>query len=232
MNRNALPLVELTMLPVPVLELALPEWTTAPPASPPEFGKGNREVLVSRAMGVASSLATGNVTLLPPVLTNYVNMLHVGVEACRDPGNRRAWTAAVTELSKQTMAFLPYDQPRSRCGSKFSPALATSVPRRRSASGRTSCMPLQYVTGRRSRGLARNCCNDGWLAPDRTTPGWCWRGSGIDVRCRSSRTPPVDSLELGRPCSGTVTHMSWRCGFWPRHRPPDRLTLCTSLARS
>jgi spermidine synthase len=110
MNRNALPLVELTMLPVPVLELALPDWTTAPPGPPPEFGQGYREVLVSRAKIVAMSFATGNVNDLPPTLAASANMLNVETEACRDPGNRRAWLAAVLELSGQTSSYLPYSE--------------------------------------------------------------------------------------------------------------------------
>ena len=108
MNRNALPLIELTMLPVPVLELALPNWPTAPPGPPPEFGQGYREVLASRAKVVATSFATGTVNDLPPTLAASANMLNVEAEACRDPGNRRAWVAAVVELSGQTSSYLPY----------------------------------------------------------------------------------------------------------------------------
>jgi spermidine synthase len=108
-NRDAYPLADMTMLPVPVLELAIPEWTTAPPGPPPEFGQGNREPLVSRAMVVASSLASGDLRHLPARLTTSVNMLHIDTEACKKPGNRRAWTMAVTDLSRQTMGFLPYE---------------------------------------------------------------------------------------------------------------------------
>jgi hypothetical protein len=109
MNRNAYPLVDITMLPVPVLELAVPEWATAPPGPTPEFSQGNREPLVSRAMVVASSLASGDLNHLPASSIASVNMLHIGTEACKKRGNRHAWTNAVTDLSRQTMGFLPYE---------------------------------------------------------------------------------------------------------------------------
>jgi hypothetical protein len=37
-------------------------------------------------------------------------MLSVEPDACRDSGNRRAWLAAVMDLSAQTVAYIPYDE--------------------------------------------------------------------------------------------------------------------------
>jgi len=108
MNRNALPLVELGMLPVPLLELAVPQWTTLTPAPPAKFSRGHREVLVSRAQLLSSGIARGNLDALPPAVAAVAAGLDVSPADCRSAGLRRAWVRSVTEVSSETSAMLPY----------------------------------------------------------------------------------------------------------------------------
>lgn len=108
MNRNAIELPALTMLTVPFVELALPEWRVTPPERAPEFGQGRRETLVSRAGLIATGIASDHLGLLPGEVVRSVAALDTPAEECARPGYRDAWLASVRDLSDRTTAFLPY----------------------------------------------------------------------------------------------------------------------------
>jgi spermidine synthase len=107
-NRNALPLVELTMLPVPFTELALPQWPTLPPAAPPEFARGYRETLVDRAGIIATSIERDEFDRVPAAIARDAFVAMAVDGGCASAARRGAWTEAVNELSRHTTAFLPY----------------------------------------------------------------------------------------------------------------------------
>jgi len=108
MDRNAVQLPTLTMLPVPFVELALPEWPVAPPAQTPEFGRGHRETLVIRAGLIATSIASGDLSLLPGEVVRSIAAVDIPADDCTRPGYRDAWLTGVRDLSDRTTAMLPY----------------------------------------------------------------------------------------------------------------------------
>jgi len=110
MNKDARQLPDLTMLPVPFLQLALPEWSPRALEPAPDFAQGRREMLANRAGLIAASVAENRFSLLPGEITASVATLDMTAETCRMHGLADAWGAAITDLSKRTTAFLPYPE--------------------------------------------------------------------------------------------------------------------------
>ena len=110
MNRDARQLPELTMLPVPFLQLALPEWASRPLEPAPDFGQGRRETLANRAGLIAASVTENEFSLLPGEISRSIATLDMPAAACRTGGLGLAWEAAVTDLSGRTTAMLPYSE--------------------------------------------------------------------------------------------------------------------------
>ena len=110
LERDAVRLPELTMLPVPVLQLALPAWPPHALEQAPDFPQTRRETLANRAGLIAYSIARNRFNLLPGEVTALVAALDVPAETCRVGGVAEAWAVAVTDLSKRTTAFLPYEE--------------------------------------------------------------------------------------------------------------------------
>lgn len=108
MNRNALPIVNLTTLPVPFLELARPDWTTDSPRTSSPYAKSYRELAVDRAVVVAAEVGAGQGDRLPPALAASAATLQTSATECASRGARQGWSNAVTLLSDQTTALLPY----------------------------------------------------------------------------------------------------------------------------
>ena len=108
MNRNAVQLPSLTMLPVPLLELSLPSWRTAPLGDVPQFGRGYREDLANRARLITASIASGDYSLLPPEVAMSIAALRPSDDECQEAILKGAWRAAVSDLSMQTTSMLPY----------------------------------------------------------------------------------------------------------------------------
>jgi hypothetical protein len=109
MNRDAVELPTLTMLAVPFLQLALPEWAPRSLESAPKFGQGRRETLANRAGLIAASVAENDFRLLPDKINGYIATLDMPATSCRAGGLGRGWDAAVTDLSSRTTAMLPYE---------------------------------------------------------------------------------------------------------------------------
>ena len=112
LHRDALQLPGLTMLPVPFVQLALPEWGPRPLEPAPEFGqgRGRREMLANRAELIATSVAENEFSLLPDETNSLIATLDMPVASCRIGGLGRGWEAAVTNLSSRTTAMLPYSE--------------------------------------------------------------------------------------------------------------------------
>jgi hypothetical protein len=110
LERDAVRLPELTMLPVPFLHLALPAWSPRPLEQAPDFPQTRRETLANRAGLIAASIARNRFNLLPGEITALVTALDVPSEICRIGGIAEAWSVAITDLSKRTTAFLPYEE--------------------------------------------------------------------------------------------------------------------------
>ena len=129
MNRNAVQLPSLTMLPVPFLELSLPSWRTRPPGNAPEFGLGYREDLSNRAGLIAASIASGDYSLLPDEVIMLIAALSPHDGDCQGAGQSDAWRVAVRDLSLQTTSMLPYAdvEPLWKMITS-SPCYATAVP--------------------------------------------------------------------------------------------------------
>jgi len=108
-KRDAFKLPELTLLSVPFLQLALPEWSQHPLEQAPDFSRGQRETLANRARLIASSVRENRFDLLPGSIAGLTTALDLPAEACRDRGAVDAWEVAVTDLSKRTTPFLPYE---------------------------------------------------------------------------------------------------------------------------
>ena len=111
LHRGAVELPGLTMLPVPFLQLALPEWGPRPLEPAPEFeGHGRRETLANRAGLIAASVAGNEFSLLPDEINGLIATLDMPAASCRIDGLGRGWEAAVTDLSSRTTAMLPYSE--------------------------------------------------------------------------------------------------------------------------
>jgi spermidine synthase len=109
-NRDAIQLPELTMLPVPFIQLALPEWSQRPLEHAPDFPEGRRETLANQAGLIAASVRVNRFNLLPGEITALIAALDMPAEACRVRGAADAWETAVTNLSKRTTPFLPNEE--------------------------------------------------------------------------------------------------------------------------
>jgi hypothetical protein len=110
LERDAVQLPKLTMLPVPFLQLALPAWSPHPLEQPPEFPQTRRDRLASHAALIADSIPRNRFNVLPGEVTALVAALDVSSETCRVGGVAEAWSLAVTNLSQRTTAFLPYEE--------------------------------------------------------------------------------------------------------------------------
>ncbi len=110
MDRDAIDLPSLTFLPVPFLELALPEWSPRPPESAPEFGQGHRETLENQAGLIAASVAANDYSVLPAEINGLIATLDMPAASCHRDGLGRAWEAAVTDLANRTTSMLPYPE--------------------------------------------------------------------------------------------------------------------------
>src|SRR6185295_3254040 len=86
MNRNAIQLPELTMLPVPFLQLALPAWSQRTLEPTPDFPRGGRESLANRAGLIAASVGANQFSLLPGEITALIATLDMPAEMCRKRG--------------------------------------------------------------------------------------------------------------------------------------------------
>jgi hypothetical protein len=100
------------MLPVPFLQLALPEWGPRTLEAAPDFGegRGRRETLANRAGLIATSVAANEFSLLPDETNSLIATLDMPAASCRIDGLGRGWEAAVTDLSSRTTAMLPYSE--------------------------------------------------------------------------------------------------------------------------
>ncbi len=110
LNRNALELPGLTVLPLPFLELSIPEWKTAPLDAVPEFGRGIREEYSDRAGRILASISSGDLGFVPGEVGDTILAVGMPAETCRKNGGWQAWIAAVRKLSRQTSAMLPYTE--------------------------------------------------------------------------------------------------------------------------
>jgi hypothetical protein len=110
MDRDAIELSTLTMLSVPFLQLSLPDWSPRPPEPAPDFGQGRREKLANRAGLIAASVAENDFGMLPSDINSLIAALDMPATSCRVDGLGRGWQAAVTDLSSQTTAMLPYSE--------------------------------------------------------------------------------------------------------------------------
>lgn len=108
MRREAGDLPELTTLPVPFLQLAVPEWQPRSLDQAADFPQGRRETIANRAGLIAASIAESNFGLLPGEIIQSVVTLDMPAESCRSGGLGMGWVAAVTDLSSRTTAMLPY----------------------------------------------------------------------------------------------------------------------------
>jgi len=107
-KRRATQLPELTILPVPFIQLALPEWNQHPLDPAPDVSGSRREKLENQAGLIATSVRENRFDRLPGEITGSLSDLDLPAEACSTRGAYVAWEVAVTDFSKRTTPFLPY----------------------------------------------------------------------------------------------------------------------------
>ena len=86
MDRDAFQLPKLTMLPVPFLQLAVPEWQARSLEQAADFAQGRRETLSNRAGLITASIAENNFSLLPGEIVQSISTLDMPAESCRSGG--------------------------------------------------------------------------------------------------------------------------------------------------
>ena len=98
MDRDAIELSALTMLPVPFLQLALPEWGPRPLEPAPDLrATAVARILANRAGLIAASVAENDFGLLPGEINGLIAALDMPAASCRVDRLGRGWEAAVTD---------------------------------------------------------------------------------------------------------------------------------------
>ena len=199
LNRDVLQLPNLTMLPVPFLQLALPEWSARPLEPAPDFGRGRRETLANRAGLIAGSIAENRFGLLPDEINSLIATLDMPAGSCRTAGLKRGWEAAVTDLASRTTAMLPYSELAPLWSRVLSsPCYVGATGARSLMAGLPACGgqtgPCQDCRARAPLARqARERTSEAWICPHRNGCLSPWLGSA------PRRGAACPTVEVGTP---------------------------------
>ncbi|HKD55779.1 MAG TPA: hypothetical protein VKB72_16315 [Steroidobacteraceae bacterium] len=106
MNRSARELPELTLLPIPLLDLLLNESPTSPTLEPSPHSTLARDLRVRRALGISQALSSGRLGSLDQVAAANVLLLRTSAAECVDRQALAAWETAARTVGAMTASFL------------------------------------------------------------------------------------------------------------------------------
>jgi spermidine synthase len=103
---TAIELPALTILPIPVFELAGGATRTGPTAEPPADSAVLRDRLVSRALQILRAVASGDVDDLEPMVAAYLSRIDMDPQRCATTGGQNDWQEAIRNISDATTPYL------------------------------------------------------------------------------------------------------------------------------
>jgi hypothetical protein len=109
MRRNAVDLIGLRLIPVPLQDLLLGEATYASVLARPIPAREvptSVDLFTRRAESIVAAMSTGSLAELPPKDAQLVMSINVPNKDCSDIGARRSWIENTRELTSQTMQYL------------------------------------------------------------------------------------------------------------------------------
>jgi spermidine synthase len=107
LRRNAVELPQLTILPIPFLELLMGTPAAAPTVEVAQEDKNFRGAAVREARKIRDAVAVNNLTELNPGAAASLLLIEMTASRCADPEAQILWRHAVLQLSGLTAAYLP-----------------------------------------------------------------------------------------------------------------------------